>query len=52
MTGAAQFSGWTANEILFPGVETYVGGNLQEGTYASSIVVGVEVIPDEALSEE
>ena len=42
LTGKAQFTGWTADSILVPGVETYVAGNLTQGTYASYIVVGVE----------
>lgn len=42
LTGKAQFTGWTADSILVPGVETYVAGNLTQGTYASCIVVGVE----------
>ena len=39
--GSAQFTGWTADGGVAEGVETYVGGSLAEGTYASSVVVGV-----------
>ena len=42
LTGSAQFTGWAADAILVEGVETYVAGALAEGTYASSVVVGVE----------
>ena len=49
LTGSAQFTGWAADAILVEGVETYVGGNLQEGTYASSVVVGVELPPVETI---
>ena len=49
LTGSAQFTGWTAESILVEGVETYVAGELKEGTYASSIVVGVELPPVETI---
>ena len=34
------FAVWTAKDVVY-GVESYVGGRLQEGSYASSIVVGL-----------
>lgn len=34
------FAVWTAKDVVY-GVESYVGGQLQEGSYASSIVVGI-----------
>ena len=49
--GSAQFTGWIADGGVAEGVETYVGGSLAEGTYGSSIVVGVPatVEPEEHL---
>ena len=45
LTGSAQFTGWAAESILIEGVETYGGGTLMEGTYASSVEIAVpEVI--------
>jgi len=44
LTGSAQFTGWTAAEILVPGVETYVAGALKDGTYASSVNLAVPVV--------
>ena len=49
LTGSAQFTGWAADAILVEGVETYVAGALAEGTYASSVVVGVELPPVETI---
>ena len=43
LEGSAQFTGWIADGGVAEGVEAYVGGNLAEGSYASSIVVGVAV---------
>ena len=40
LEGSAQFTGWTADNVA-EGVETYANGNLKDGSYASSIVVGV-----------
>ena len=40
LSGAGGFTGWAANSLV-SGVESYVGGQLQEGTYASSVVVGI-----------
>jgi hypothetical protein len=45
LTGSAQFTGWAADAILVEGVQTYVAGELAEGTYASAVVVGVEAEP-------
>ena len=45
LTGSAQFTGWAADVILVEGVQTYVAGELAEGTYASAVVVGVEAEP-------
>ena len=49
LTGSAQFTGWAAESILVEGVETYVAGELKEGTYASFVVVGVELPPVETI---
>ncbi len=49
LTGSAQFTGWAAESILVEGVETYVAGALAEGTYASAVVVGVELPPVETI---
>jgi hypothetical protein len=50
LTGDKSFTPWTAGSVLVEGVESYVNGELKEGTYASSVVVGVEaeepVIPE------
>ena len=52
LTGAKNFTPWTAESNLIEGVESYVDGNLKEGTYASSVVVGVEITEPELGSEE
>ena len=44
LTGAKNFTPWTAAEVLVPGVESYVDGNLKDGTYASSVVIAVPVV--------
>ena len=49
LTGAKNFTPWTAESNLVEGVESYVDGNLKEGTYASSVVVGVELPPIETI---
>ena len=49
LTGAKNFTPWTAESVLVEGVESYVDGNLKEGTYASSVVVGVELPPVETI---
>lgn len=40
VTGSGCFTGWTADNVT-EGVETYVGGVIANGSYSSSIVVGV-----------
>ena len=40
LTGSGCFTGWTADNVT-EGVETYVGGVIANGSYSSSIVVGV-----------
>jgi hypothetical protein len=40
LTGSGCFTGWTADNVT-EGVETYVGGAIANGSYSSSIVVGV-----------
>ena len=55
-SGSGCFTGWTADTVM-EGVETYVAGQLKEGSYSASLVVGVpvteeevpEVIPDHQL---
>ena len=49
VSGDAGFTGWKAEEYVAEGVQTYVAGELVEGTYSSFIVVGVAVTdtPDE-----
>ena len=44
LTGTGGFTGWTA-ENVYEGIETYSGGVKKDGTYAASVVVGVELIP-------
>ena len=41
LSGSGGFTGWPAKAVLVEGVESYVAGNLKEGTYASSVVVGI-----------
>ncbi len=43
LTGAAQFTGWTASEGAAAGVETYVGGNLTDGSYIAYLTVAQKV---------
>ena len=40
VTGSGCFTGWTADNVT-EGVETYVGGVIANGSYSSSIVVGI-----------
>ena len=55
-SGSGCFTGWTADTVT-EGVETYMAGQLKEGAYSASLVVGVpvteeevpEVIPDHQL---
>ena len=55
-SGSGCFTGWTSDTVT-EGVETYVAGQLKEGAYSASLVVGVpvteeevpEVIPDHQL---
>ncbi len=52
LTGSAGFTGWKAEGNVVEGIETYVAGNLVEGTYASSIRVGTEMTaPPEEIPE-
>ncbi len=55
-SGSGCFTGWTSDTVT-EGVETYVAGQLKEGSYSASLVVGTpvteeevpEVIPDHQL---
>ena len=49
-SGSGCFTGWIADSVA-AGVETYVAGNRMEGSYASSIVVGVATATDEPETE-
>ncbi len=40
LSGSGTFTGWTAKDVVL-GLETYVEGELKDGGYAASIVVGV-----------
>lgn len=40
LSGSGGFTGWVADSLV-SGVETYVGGQLKDGTYESSVVVGI-----------
>ena len=46
LEGSAQFTGWAADGGAAEGVEAYIAGNLAEGTYASSIIVGIPTVED------
>ena len=39
LTGSKQFTGWTASGGAAEGVETYVAGELKDGTYIASLTV-------------
>ncbi len=49
VSGDKGFTGWKAEEYVAEGVQTYVAGELVEGTYTSSLIVGVATpdTPDE-----
>ena len=47
LEGSAQFTGWAADGGFAEGVEAYIAGNLAEGTYASSIIVGIPTVEEE-----
>ena len=47
LEGSAQFTGWAADGGVAEGVEAYIAGNLAEGTYASSIIVGIPTVEEE-----
>ncbi len=53
VSGDKGFTGWKAEEYAAEGVQTYVEGELVEGTYTSSLVVGVATpdTPDEPVVE-
>jgi hypothetical protein len=39
VSGSGAFTGWTATSSVASGVQTYVGGTLKSGTYASTLTV-------------
>ena len=41
LSGSGGFTGWVAKD-LYEGIESYVAGNLKDGSYAAYITVGVE----------
>ena len=41
LSGSGGFTGWIAKD-LYEGIESYVAGNLKDGSYAAYITVGVE----------
>ena len=47
LEGSAQFTGWIADGDVVAGIETYAAGALAEGTYASSIIVGIPTVEEE-----
>ena len=56
LSGSGCFTGWTSDTVI-EGLETYVAGQLKEGAYSASLMVGTpvseevvpEVIPDHQL---
>ena len=51
VSGDKGFTGWKAEEYVAEGVQTYVSGELVEGTYTSSLIVGVAT-PDTPVDPE
>ena len=52
LEGSAAFTGWTADGEVIEGIETYAGGALAEGTYASYIVIGIPSLVEDFVPVE